>query len=81
MTVYVVTDLNMSHYLAETCSLNALHVQCNTALSLTELSFLIEVIRKTGFVMRQYVIRGRADIGIVQIPNSEMHFRDSNLHN
>ena len=53
MTVYTVTDLNMTHYLDETCSLNALHVQRNTALSLTELSFLIQVIRTTGLVHGQ----------------------------
>jgi hypothetical protein len=53
MTVYIVTDLNMTHYLAETCSLNALQVQRNTALSLTELSFLIQAIRTTGSVHRQ----------------------------
>jgi hypothetical protein len=53
MTVYIVTDLNMTHYLAETCSLNALHVQRNTALSLTELSFLIQVIRTTGLIHGQ----------------------------
>jgi hypothetical protein len=53
MTVYIVTDLNMTHYLAETCGLNALHVQRNTALSLTELSFLIQVIRTTALVHGQ----------------------------
>ena len=50
MRVYIVTDLKMTHYLAEACSLNVLHVQRNTALSLTELSFLIQVIRTTGLV-------------------------------
>jgi hypothetical protein len=52
-TVYLVTDLNMTHYFAETSSLNALHVQRNTAMSLTELSFLIQVIRTTGLVHGQ----------------------------
>jgi len=49
----LLTDLNMTHYLTETCSLNASHVQSNTALSLTELSFLIQVIRTTGLVHGQ----------------------------